>query len=174
MATSALPKTKQALKDEIHKRYLLLDGEFDAIAEADRDVRDEVIDRTPAEIIAYQIGWLRLLMKWDADEKAGKEAVMPREGFKWNRLGEMYQIFYQDCEGMSLTDMRKCFKQLEQDCQAWIDGLSDEELFTQGVRQWTGDNESWAMVRWIKINTISPFTNFRTKIRKWKKNQLVN
>lgn len=174
MATSALPKTKQELKDEIHKRYLLLDGEFDAISDDYRDVRDEVVDRTPAEIIAYQIGWLTLLMKWDADEKAGKEVIMPREGFKWNRLGDMYQIFYKDCEGMSLTEMREHFKQLEQDFQAWIDCLSDEELFTQGVHKWTGDNESWAMVRWIKINTISPFTNFRTKIRKWKKNQLTD
>lgn len=169
MAQSALPQTKQQLKDEIHKRYLLLDQEYNELTDEDRDVLVEGVDRTPAEIIAYQIGWLGLVMGWDRDEKAGREVHMPKEGFKWNRLGEMYQSFYEECKPYTLGQLRQQFANLEQEFQDWIDTLSDEELFTQGVRQWTGDNDTWAMVRWIKINTISPFTNFRTKIRKWKK-----
>jgi len=51
----------------------------------------------------------------------------------------------------------------------WIETLTDQELFTQGVRKWTGDKGNWPMVRWIHINSAAPFQNFRSKIRKWKK-----
>lgn len=169
MAQSALPQTKQQLKDEIHKRYLLLDQEFNDLTNTDRDIEVEGVDRTPAEIIAYQIGWLQLVMGWDKAEKAGQKVHMPKEGYKWNRLGDMYQAFYEECKPYTLEQLRQQFQLLEQQFQDWLDTLTEEELFTQGVRQWTGDNPTWPMVRWIKINTISPFTNFRTKIRKWKK-----
>lgn len=169
MAQSALPQTKQQLKDEVHKRYVLLDQEFDDLTNDDRDIKVEGVDRTPAEIIAYQIGWLQLVMGWDKAEKAGLEVHMPREGYKWNRLGDMYQAFYEECKPYTLDELRQQFQLLEQQFQDWLDTLTEKELFTQGVRKWTGDNLTWPMVRWIKINTISPFTNFRTKIRKWKK-----
>ena len=35
--------------------------EFDGIAEADKDVRYDEADRTPREIIAYQLGWMGLI-----------------------------------------------------------------------------------------------------------------
>ncbi|MBJ8191302.1 ClbS/DfsB family four-helix bundle protein, partial [Bacillus cereus] len=44
-----------------------------------------------------------------------------------------------------------------------------EELFTQGVHNWTGTNPNWPMARWIHINSVAPFKTFRAKIRKWKK-----
>ena len=166
-----LPITKQELQTEIHKRYLLLQ-EYDSIPESYRNVRDDEVQRTPAEILAYQLGWIPLLIGWDQDEKSGKNVIMPKAGYKWNQLGEMYQSFYQDYQEYSLREMLELFEEREAALQNWINTLTDDELFTQGVRKWTGDNDNWPMIRWIKINTISPFTNFRTKIRKWKKNQL--
>lgn len=48
------------------------------------------IDRTPAENLAYQVGWTTLLLKWEADEKRGVEVKTPSELFKWNQLGKLY------------------------------------------------------------------------------------
>ncbi|KWZ73162.1 hypothetical protein HMPREF3198_01521 [Winkia neuii] len=28
---------------------------------------------------------------------------------------------------------------------------------------------AWPVWKWVHINTVAPFTTFRTKIRKWKK-----
>ena len=39
----------------------------------------------------------------------------------------------------------------------WINDLSEAELFQPEQR------------KWVHINTVAPFTSFRTKIRKWKK-----
>lgn len=122
-----------------------------------------------AEILAYQLGWLNLVMKWDRDEKAGETVITPSPDYKWNQLGGLYQSFYHTYATYSLDELRSLFKETEQQWQNWIDSLSDEELFTQGVRNWTGKNPRWPMVKWIHINSVAPFKTFRSKIRKWKK-----
>lgn len=94
---------------------------------------------------------------------------MPAPNYKWNRLGELYQSFYKTYSHQSLRELRDMFKLAEQKWLDWIDTLSHEELFTQGVHDWTGTNPKWPMARWIHINSVAPFKTFRAKIRKWKK-----
>ncbi|RXZ81540.1 DfsB family protein [Paenibacillaceae bacterium] len=161
--------SKAELIEAIHTGYLLLDGEFEGIDESQKDVRIAEVDRTPAEILAYQLGWLHLVLGWDRDEKAGKTVIMPSPDYKWNRLGDMYQGFYSTYSHHSLSELRSLFTQLEQQWLNWIETLSDEELFTQGIHKWTGNNPKWPMARWIHINSVAPFKTFRAKIRKWKK-----
>ncbi|KTD86100.1 ClbS/DfsB family four-helix bundle protein [Paenibacillus etheri] len=161
--------SKEELKNAIHIAYLSLDHEFDYIDESQKDIRLEGVDRTPAENLAYQLGWLNLVMKWDRDEKAGGTVITPSPDYKWNQLGGLYQSYYHTYAAYSLDELRSLLKETEQQWQDWIDSLSDEELFTQGVRKWTGNNPRWPMVKWIHINSVAPFKTFRSKIRKWKK-----
>ncbi|WCF06879.1 ClbS/DfsB family four-helix bundle protein [Paenibacillus thiaminolyticus] len=163
--------SKQQLKETIHAAYLLLDGEFEEIDDSQKDKRVPEVDRTPAEIIAYQLGWLNLVMGWDKDELAGKPVIMPAPDYKWNQLGGLYQSFYAAYADLSLTELRRLFRDTERQWLDWIDTLSEEELFVQSVRVWTGDKPNWPMARWIHINSVAPFKTFRAKIRKWKKNQ---
>lgn len=167
-------ESKLALKNAIHNGYLSLDIEFDGIQEYQKDIRIQEVDRTPAEIIAYQLGWMNLVMGWDRDEKMGRTVNTPAPDYKWNQLGGLYQSFYHTYAHYSLKELRYVFKETEQQWQDWIDTLNEEELFTQGVRHWTGSNPKWAMVKWIHINSVAPFKSFRSKIRKWKKLQLQN
>ncbi|MHA7965341.1 ClbS/DfsB family four-helix bundle protein [Paenibacillus sp. CAU 1782] len=161
--------SKKELIDAIHALYLLLDAEYDEIDEACRDVAYPEVDRTPAEILSYQLGWMKLVMGWDWDELDGKPVQMPAEGYKWNQLGALYQSFYAHNRHCSLQELRLLFRELEQQWLDWVGGLSEEELFTQGKRRWTGSKENWPMARWIHINSAAPFKTFRSKIRKWKK-----
>ncbi|WP_373871402.1 MULTISPECIES: ClbS/DfsB family four-helix bundle protein [Paenibacillus] len=48
--------------------------------DSQKDCRVPEVDRTSAEIIAYQLGWLNLVMGWDKDELAGKPVIMPAPG----------------------------------------------------------------------------------------------
>lgn len=161
--------SKQELKQAIHEAYLKLDAEFDEVSEEELHLRLPDVDRTPSEIIAYQLGWLELVMGWDRSECAGQPPEMPAPGHKWNQLGELYQSFYDRYKANTLAELREQFRELEGQFLAWIETLSEEELFTQGVRRWTGDLPAWPMVRWIHINSAAPFKSFRSKIRKWKK-----
>ena len=70
-------ESKDELKAEIQKsldRYL---AEFDAIPESCKDTRVPDADRTPAENLAYQVGWTALLLQWEADEQHGRAAKRP-------------------------------------------------------------------------------------------------
>lgn len=123
--------SKEELKDAIHIAYQSLDQEFDGIENSQRDNRMEGVDRTPAEIIAYQLGWLNLVMKWDKDEKAGLTVITPSPDYKWNQLGGLYQSFYHTYAAYSLDELRSLFQETEHQWKNWIDSLSDEELYAR-------------------------------------------
>ncbi len=161
--------SKQELLDTIHTNYIMFDAEFTDIDDRYRNLRIPEVDKTPGEIIAYQLGWLHLVMGWDKAELAGRSVPMPSADYKWNQLGGLYQSFYQEYEEYTLTELREQLRQAEQEWLAWVGGLTEEELFTQGIRTWTGSKDTWPMVRWIHINSAAPFKTFRAKIRKWKK-----
>ena len=62
-------ESKEELKNEIKKTFEKYISEFDNIPEELKDKRLDEVDRTPAENIAYQVGWTTLLLKWEEDEK---------------------------------------------------------------------------------------------------------
>lgn len=65
--------SKEELKDEIKKTYTKFIAEFDNIPEEMKDLRAEDVDRTPAENLAYKVGWTTLVLKWEQDERNGLE-----------------------------------------------------------------------------------------------------
>ena len=61
-------ENKKALIAKIEKTAALFINEFSDVKEDDKDKLIEGVDRTPAQMIAYQLGWLDLIMGWDKDE----------------------------------------------------------------------------------------------------------
>lgn len=120
------------------------------------------------DIVAYQIGWGRLLLGWDKEELDGKNPEMPAKGFKWSELGRLAQSFYKSSEKKSLVTLRREFKDVVEETSDWINKMSAGELFKLGRRKWAG--EKWPIVKWIQVNTVAPYSSARTKIRRWKKN----
>lgn len=161
---------KSALIEEIKKTAELFIREFEEIEEADKDIRYSEVDRTPQEMIAYQLGWMSLLRGWDSDELMGKEVITPEPGYKWNQLGGLYQSFYTKYKDESLKQLKEMFVDLVNSLIVWLNEFSDEELFQPGGRKWAASTSSnWPVGKWVHINTVAPFKSFRTKIRKWKK-----
>ena len=109
-------KDKQELIDEILNRAKLFIDEFSDIQEADKDKQIDGVDRTPVQMIAYQLGWLNLLLHWEEQEQQGNTVVTPHPDYKWNNLGGLYESFYRQYETCSLqelcTMLTKRFKRL--------------------------------------------------------------
>ncbi|MCL1631982.1 ClbS/DfsB family four-helix bundle protein [Sporolactobacillus sp. CPB3-1] len=160
---------KEALIAEIQKTFKLFIKEFDNVPGNKMHWRIAQVDRTPYEMIAYQVGWLTQVMGWESTELSGQKVMTPSANYKWNQLGLLYQQFYDQYTGYSLKELCDLFEKKVDSWCAWIQGLSDDELFTPGVRKWTVTNANWPMWKWIHINSVAPFKSFRTKIRKWKK-----
>ena len=163
---------KKELKAEIEKKFEKYISEFDDIQEGLKDKRVDEVDRTPAENLAYQVGWTTLVLKWEDDEKKGLEVKTPSEDFKWNQLGELYQYFTDTYAHLSLEELKEKLSENIELMYKMIDSLSDDELFKPHMRKWADDATKtavWEVYKFIHINTVAPFGTFRTKIRKWKK-----
>ncbi len=161
---------KNALMTEIKKTADLFIIEFEDIHEADKNIRYDEVDRTPQEIIAYQLGWMDLIRGWDRDELEGKAVITPAPGYKWNQMGELYQGFYEKHQDKTLTELREMFVSTVASLIEWVNSFSDDELFKSGGRKWASSTASnWPIWKWVHMNTVAPFKSFRGKIRKWKK-----
>ncbi len=164
--------SKLELKDEIKKSYTRFIAEFDDIPEEMKDLRVDDVDRTPAENLAYQVGWTTLILKWERDERKGLEVKTPSDQFKWNQLGALYQWFTETYAWMSIHELRATLDMNIQGIYEMIDSISDEDLFSPHKRKWADSatkSAVWEVYKFIHINTVAPFGTFRTKIRKWKK-----
>ncbi|MEY8352996.1 ClbS/DfsB family four-helix bundle protein [Lachnospiraceae bacterium 54-53] len=163
-------KNKQDLTEEISKRAKLFIDEFSDISETDKDKLIDGVDRTPAQMIAYQLGWLNLILFWEQQEQKGITAVTPHPDYKWNNLGGLYESFYKQYEHHSLQELCGMFQETEQLVKQLLEKYTDTELFQPGGRKWASSTPAnWPIWKWIHINTVAPFKTFRAKIRKWKK-----
>lgn len=165
-------KNKEELKSEINKSFEKYIAEFDSIPENLKDTRVDEVDRTPAENLAYQLGWTSLLLKWEHDERNGLEVKTPSDKFKWNELGKLYQYFTDTYASLSLSKLKDKLSDNVADICEMIDSLSDDELFKPHMRKWADEatkTATWEVYKFIHVNTVAPFGTFRTKIRKWKK-----
>ena len=167
-----LYENKEELKTEINKTFEKYIVEFDNIPESLKDKRIDEVDRTPAENLAYQVGWTTLVLKWEEDERSGLQVKTPSDKFKWNQLGELYQWFIGTYAYLSLQELKSKLNENINSIYVMIDSLSDEELFKPHMRKWADDATKtavWEVYKFIHVNTVAPFKTFRTKIRKWKK-----
>lgn len=165
-------ENKDELKREINKSFEKYISEFDDIPESLKDVSVEEVDRTPAENLAYQVGWTTLVLKWEEDERNGLQVKTPSDDFKWNQLGDLYQWFNDTYVHLSLQELKEILNDNIDSIYAMIDSLSEEELFKPHMRKWADEATKtavWEVYKFIHVNTVAPFGTFRTKIRKWKK-----
>ncbi|TRW23228.1 ClbS/DfsB family four-helix bundle protein [Criibacterium bergeronii] len=165
-------KDKEELKNEINKSFEKYISEFDNIPESLKDKRIIEVDRTPAENLAYQLGWTTLVLQWEENERNGLKVKTPSENFKWNKLGELYQWFTDTYAPLSLNELKVKLNENIDSIYEMIDTLSEEELFKPHMRKWADEATKtavWEVYKFIHVNTVAPFGTFRTKIRKWKK-----
>lgn len=168
-------QSKTELIETIQESYRKYIHEFDVIPESLKDKVCDDVDRTPAENLAYQVGWTSLLLKWESDEQAGLKVQTPSENFKWNQLGQLYTWF---TENYAHNPLSKLTAMLEDNvvliCHM-IENMTEEELFSPHQRKWADEATKkavWEVYKFIHINTVAPFGTFRAKIRKWKKKVL--
>ena len=165
-------ENKEELKREIKKSYEKYIVEFSDIPNKNKNKKNSEVDRTPAENLAYQVGWTTLLLQWENNYKLGIEVKTPSDYFKWNQLGELYQWFTNKYAHFSLLELRELLDKNIKQIYEMIDSMTEEELFRPHQRKWADQATKtaiWEVYKFIHINTVAPFGSFRTKIRKWKK-----
>ena len=118
---------------------------------------------SPANLVAYLLGWNELVLKWIDRDSKGQPIDFPEIGFKWNELGRLAQKFYRDYETLSWQDLLQRLEKAKREIATFIETCDNARLYE---RAWY---KEWTLGRMIQFNTASPYANARARLRKWKK-----
>ncbi len=164
----AIPADKGELLKAITDSYAKLSAELATIPVELTDTKelDGHAKDTPmsvSDLVAYLVGWGRLVLKWNDRRSRGLDVDFPETGFKWNELGRLAQKFYAD---YAKDDFEALSAELEKTTNAivsLVQSKSNEELYECA---WY---DRWTLGKMIQLNTSSPFKNARERLRKWKR-----
>lgn len=161
-----VPASKDELLGAIRATFLRLQDDLDRVP-SDR-ARERTMTghaagtlMSPADLVAYLIGWNRQVLTWHERRRQGLPDELPASGIAWNRLGALAQRYYAEHEGDSWGDLRRQLSEANADIVSLVDGYSDADLYGE---PWY---RTWTMGRMISFNTSSPYANARTRIRSW-------
>lgn len=162
----AVPASKDELIGAIERTFADLNRDVDRVPTecARRPVleghsADTLI--SPADLLAYLIGWSQQVLTWHDRREAGLPDEFPAAGFKWNELGLLAQHYYSEWKDDDWSTLRARLVDTNGQILALVHGRSDHELYGD---RWYG---KWTMGRMVSLNTSSPNVNARRRLRAW-------
>lgn len=124
-----------------------------------------------ADLIAYQIGWGKCLIRWYESGIKGETPEMPGEGFSnWDYVA-IARYFYQKYQYDASNQQMKVFNQV---VSQLLDIVRIEQQTNQldqiGIWPWCTltSGKQWPLSKWIRVNTVSPYKRTVQLIKKAK------
>ena len=126
--------SNKELINEINKRAKLFIDEFKEIKDENKDTFVKEVDKSPVQMIAYQLGWMNLILLWEEKNKNDETVITPSENYKWNNLVGLYQSFYKKYENYSIKKLITEFNITVKKITDLIEVYTEKELFEQNQR----------------------------------------
>lgn len=160
----AVPTSKAELLAAIDKTYSELSRDLDRIpAEfVDEPILPGHVAGTmmsPNDVLSYLIGWNEQVLTWHMRRAANLPDEFPAPGIAWNELGKLAQLYYAEFGEIPYVERRGRLQSAKDALVALIEKNSNEQLYGE---PWYG---KWTMGRMISLNTSSPYSNARRRIR---------
>lgn len=160
------------LSEEIKSTYLKLDGLLEHVPINLVNEKKIVFAKSLvsiADLIAYQIGWGKLLLQWYQSGIKNQTIQMPGEGFnKWDYKG-LAKHFFQIHHYKNFSAQRQVFQQIVQEITAFVEYESQTgSLDKVGVWSWCTlpSGKKWPLSKWVTVNTKSPYKRAKLLIEK--------
>lgn len=74
-------------------------------------------------MIAYQLGWLNLILSWEQDNKEGKNVITPAPDYKWNNLGGFIRVFMINMQMIRLKRSLICLVRMFINSFNWLKAI---------------------------------------------------
>lgn len=116
---------------------------------------------SPADLVAYLIGWNELVLKWLDRSDRGEPVDFPETGFSWNQLGLLARKFHADFHMLEWPELLMRLNAAEARLVETVSARPDDELYGP---PWYG---KWTKGRMIQFNSSSPYANARGRVRRW-------
>lgn len=121
------------------------------------------------DLLAYQIGWGRSLIRWYEAGIQNDVPQMPGDGFlTWNYVAiaqHFYQKYRYDAAEKQLLEFHQVISRI-------LDIVRDEmqsgNLERIGVWSWCtlSSGKEWPLSKWVRVNTVSPYRRASQLLRR--------
>ncbi len=161
------------LKNEIEKAYhklIQVAAEIPSSMAHQKEIEAAGGKVSVIDLIAYQIGWGKLLLSWYEAGKEGKMPQMPGEGFTSWEYVKIARHFY---EKYHSDDLKKAIEQFSLVVTQILQMVEEEgrkgNLEKTGVWSWCTlrSEKKWPLSKWVTVNTVSPYKKATSLIKKF-------
>jgi hypothetical protein len=92
------------------------------------------------DILAHLHEWHNMVFSWYEIGKKGETPAIPSEKYNWKQTPELNNDIYEQYKVHALEDIEKKLESSHKKAISLINKHSNEELFTRGYYEWTGNN----------------------------------
>lgn len=146
----ARPQNKSALIEAANENYTKLlvliesmnEQELNTSFDFSQDIKKKEAhwkrDKNLRDVIMHLHEWHNLVINWIENNKSGVRKQFLMEGYNWKTYGDMNNVFWQNCQQVTLDDAMKRFELSHKKVMELINEMSNEELFSKGIYPWVG------------------------------------
>ena len=157
------PTTKAEILSESAKEHDALE-QLLATLTPEHMVQPGIVgDWSAKDVVAHLTEWEQMVLGWYHAGLAGDSPSLPAPGFNWSELPALNQVIYEKHRDRSLADVLDAFGASYRQIMAWVESLSEEDLFTPGRYAWAKTN---ALASYVISCTSSHDRWARTELRK--------
>ena len=128
-----------------------------------------------ADLVAYQIGWDKLLIDWYEAGLEGKMPLMPGEGFaRWDYVGLAKHFYAKYAYDSGPEQLKKLHNVVLLIIEIVEKEYKSGNLDKMGVWLWCTlrSGKQWPLSKWIMVNTVAPYKRAVSLVKKFLKTAL--
>lgn len=159
------------LSRDIHQEYTKLKQQIEsapAVFRFEKAIKSTGRDVNISDLIAYQIGWGKAVIRWYHAGLNSETPIMPGDGFTaWNYTA-IAEHFYHTYRYSCTEEQNAVFDQVV----AHLIEITEQEhqmgrLEQTGIWPWCTlhSGKQWPLSKWIRVNSCAPYKRARNLIR---------
>ena len=157
------PTTKAQILSESRKEHDALEQLLATLTPGQMMQPGIVGEWSAKDVLAHLTEWEQMVLGWYYAGQAGETPALPAPGFKWSELPALNQVIYEKHRDRPLPDVLEEFRTAYRQIMAWVESLSEEELFTPGRYAWARTN---ALASYAISCTSSHYRWAKSELRK--------
>ncbi len=157
------PTSKAQLLEYSAANYEKLQAEIAGLTPEEIVEPGTVGEWSVKDVLAHLYEWQRMMRSWYAIGKRGENPTTPSEKYTWKEIPALNQEIYETYRDIELEDIIAKLAASHEEILREIDSMTDDELFTPKVYQWT---KSTTLGSYLTSATSSHYDWARKEIRK--------
>lgn len=131
------PVSKISLLQQTDVNYQKLQTEIAKLSPDEQTNLKLVGDWSVKDVLAHLFAWQQMVLDWYHAGKRGENPITPSPKYTWKEIPALNEEIFQTYRGHSLADIQQKFLASHQETLTLIESLTDDELFTPKVYEWT-------------------------------------